>query len=194
MSADGESFDRSGIQAEVPVDSDSYAQDARRRFRVTLDFIDALEGPVLDMGPANALARAVQGRFGVSIDNTGDHDLDRERLEALRPGPYAAITSFEVLEHVMNPLFVLDGCRAVLQRGGVMYISVPRRNPWEWMFGKSPEHFHEFARDELLWLVEKARFEVLKVEEHNSSEMSLGVRPVLRRLFRNLILVKCRPK
>ena len=194
MSADEGSFDRTGIQAEVPVDSATYARGARRRFRVTLDFIDVLPQPALDMGPPNALAHDMQRRFGVELENTGAHDLDREPIAAVRAGPFAAITSFEVLEHVMNPLFVLDGCRAVLQRHGVLYVSVPRRHPWEWLFGKSPEHFHEFARDELVWLLDKAGFEVEKLEMHNTSELGMGVRPVLRRLFRNLILVKCRPR
>lgn len=194
MSADEGSFDRSDIQAEVPVDSDDYAHGAKRRFRVTLDFIDSLPSPVLDMGPPNALAREVQRRFGVTLENTGTHDLDRERLDSVCPGPYAAITSFEVLEHVMNPLFVLDGCRAALRPDGALYISVPRRHPWEWLFGKSPEHFHEFAQDELVWLIEKAGFRVERLEMRNSSEMGFGVRPVLRRLFRNLILVECRPR
>jgi SAM-dependent methyltransferase len=194
MSAEGDSFDRSGIQAEVAVDSDAYARSARRRFRVTIDFIDSLPGPVLDLGPPNALARAVQQRFGVALENTGAHDLDREPLGGLRAGPYAAVTSFEVFEHLMNPLFVLDGCREVLRPGGVLYVSVPRRHPWEWLFGKSPEHFHEFARDELLWLLDKAGFEVERVEARNTSELGMGVRPLLRRLFRNLILVKCRSR
>ncbi len=82
----------------------------------------------------------------------------------------------------------------MLQPGGVLYASVPRRHPWEWLFGKSPEHFHEFARDELMWLFDKAGFGVERVVERNTSALGKGVRPLLRRLFRNLILVKCRPR
>lgn len=193
MTADEGSFDRSGIQAEVPVESADYAARSERRFRTTLDFIDRLDGPILDLGPPNALARLVQVRFDVEVHNTGTHDLDREDLAALRPGPYAAITSFEVFEHLMNPLFVLDGCRRVLRSDGVLYVTVPRRHPWEWIFGKSPEHFHEFALDELQWLVEKAGFRVERIAVRNTSEMGPGVRPLLRRLFRNLILVQCKP-
>jgi len=183
-----------GIQAEVAVDSAAYAQAARRRFQATLGAIDSLQAPVLDLGPPNALARELQRRFGVAIENTGTYDLDRERLGDLRPGPYATITSFEVLEHLMNPLFVLDGSRDILRPDGVLLLSVPRRNSWEWLFGKCAEHFHEFAPDELRWLLDKAGFEVLRWEEHGTSELGPGIRPLLRRLIRNLIFVRCRPR
>jgi SAM-dependent methyltransferase len=182
-----------GIQAEVPVDTEAYAQAARRRFRKTLACLEPLRAPVLDLGPPNALARVIAGEHGVTMEHTDQHDLDRESLRDVRPGPWATITGFEILEHLMNPLFVLDGCRDVLQPDGVLYLSVPRRHPWEKLFGKSPEHFHEFAPDELRWLLEKARFRVERWVELNTTELSPGLRPLLRRLFRNLFFVKCRP-
>jgi SAM-dependent methyltransferase len=184
----------SGIQAEVPVASAAYACAAGRRFAVTLAHVERLPEPVLDLGPANALARDFERRDGVRILHTDAHDLDRERLADFRPGPWAAITAFEILEHLMNPLFVLDGCRAALRGDGVLHLSVPRRHPHEWLFGKSPEHFHEFAPDELRWLLDKAGFEVERFTLANTSEWGLGVRPLLRRGFRNLMLVRCRPR
>ena len=186
--------DPAGIQTEVAVDSTAYAKAARRRFAATLGSLDAILEPLLDLGPPNALARELTRRFGVRVEDTGSHDLDRERLRDFLPGPYATITSFEFLEHVLNPLFVLDGCRELLRPDGVLYLSVPRRNAWEWLFGKSPEHFHEFAPDELRWLLDKAGFEVERWQEHNTSELGFGVRPLLRRLMRNLLFVKCRPR
>jgi len=185
---------RAGIQAEVPVESADYARSARRRFTTTLDFVAALPQPVLDLGPPNALARAADARFGVRIEHTGTHDLDREPLREFRAGPWAAITAFEILEHVLNPLFVLEGCREVLQPGGVLYLSVPRRHPHEWLFGKSPEHFHEFAPDELRWVIDKAGFAVARFATANTSEWGVGLRPLLRRAFHNLMLVECRPR
>lgn len=182
-----------GIQAEVPVETPDYARSARRRFAVTMGFVESLPQPVLDLGPPNALARVMEERFGVTIDHTGTHDLDREALPSFQPGPYAAITAFEILEHLLNPLFVLDGCRDVIRDDGVLYLTVPQRNPHEWLFGKSPEHFHEFAADELRWVVEKAGFRIERFEPANTSEMGLGVRPLLRRAFRNLLLLRCRP-
>lgn len=181
-----------GIQAEVAVDDAAYARAARRRFAATLGFVTELPAPVLDLGPANALARELEKRHGVRIEHTGTHDLDRERLASFLPGPYAAVTAFEILEHVLNPLFVLDGCREVLRPDGTLFVTVPRRHPHEWLFGKSPEHFHEFAADELRWLLDKAGFEVERFVLANTSEMGLGVRPVLRRFSRNLFLVRCR--
>lgn len=182
------------IQHEVPVDSDAYAEAAARRFRATVACLRALEAPVLDLGPPNALARVLEQRFGVRIDHTGAHDLDRQRLASFAPGPYATITGFEILEHVLNPLFVLDGCREVLRVGGTLYVSVPRRHPWEWLFGKSPEHFHEFAPDELRWLLDKAGFEVRRWVALNTSALAVGIRPLLRRLFRNLMFVECQAR
>jgi SAM-dependent methyltransferase len=188
-------WSRTGIQAEVPVESDGYARGARRRFAVTLrQLVSPLPQPVLDLGPANALAREIERRHAVRVEHTGSHDLDRERLTDIAPGPYGTITAFEILEHVMNPLLVLDGCREVLRPDGVLYLSVPRRNPHEWLFGKSPEHFHEFAPDELRWLLDKAGFDVAHFEMASTSVLAPGVRPVLRRFFRNLLVVRCRPR
>jgi SAM-dependent methyltransferase len=191
MSAD-RTWSQSGIQAEVPVDDAAYARAARRRFAATLGFVTELRAPVLDLGPPNALARRLEARHGLRIEHTGMHDLDRERVPGFCPGPYATITAFEILEHLLNPLFVLDGCRAALRPDGVLYVTVPRRHPHEWLFGKSPEHFHEFAADELRWLLDKAGFEVERFALANTSAMSLGVRPLLRRWIRNLFLVRCR--
>jgi SAM-dependent methyltransferase len=193
MSAE-DTWAKTGIQAEVPVESDAYARAAQRRFTTTLQYVDTLQAPVLDLGPPNALARVLEKRHGVRIEHTGERDLDRTRLADFAPGPYATITAFEILEHLMNPLFVLDGCREVLRPDGVLHLSVPRRHPHEWLFGKSPEHFHEFAPDELRWALEKAGFEIEQFTLANTSEMSLGVRPLLRRLFRNLLIVRCRPR
>jgi len=193
MSAE-DTWSKTGIQAEVAVESDEYARAAQRRFATTLQYVDALQAPVLDLGPANALARVLEKRHGVRIEHTGERDLDRVRLADFAPGPYATITAFEILEHLMNPLFVLDGCREVIRPDGVLHVTVPRRHPHEWLFGKSPEHFHEFAPDELRWLIEKAGFEIEQFTLANTSEMSLGVRPLLRRLFRNLLIVRCRPR
>jgi len=193
MSESPRTWSHTGIQSEVEVQAHEYARAARRRFAVTLGFIDALPQAVLDLGPSNALARVMEERFRVQVQHTGTHDLDREPLRAFQPGPYAAITAFEILEHLLNPLFVLDGCRDVIRDDGVLYLTVPRRHPHEWLFGKSPEHFHEFAPDELRWVVEKAGFRIERFERANTTELALGVRPLLRRTFRNLLLVRCRP-
>lgn len=187
-------WSRTGIQTEVPVESEDYARAARRRFAVTLGHLETLQAPVLDLGPANALARAIERRHGVCVEHTGTHDLDRERLADICPGPYGTITAFEILEHLMNPLFVLEGCREVLRPGGALYLTVPRRHPHEWLFGKSSEHFHEFTPDELRWLLDRAGFDVASFTMANTSELSLGVRPLLRRLFHNLLVVRCHPR
>ena len=153
-----------------------------------------LREPVLDLGPPNALARLLERRDAVRIVHSGEHDLDREPIPAFQPGPFATITAFEILEHLLNPLLVLDGCRQVLQSDGLLYVTVPRRHPHEWLFSKSPEHFHEFAPDELRWLLDKAGFEIERFDMANTSELAAGVRPVLRRFFKNLLLVRCRPR
>jgi len=187
-------WSRTGIQSEVPVGSDAYAHGSRRRFAVTLAHVARLREPVLDLGPPNALARVLEQRDAVRIVHTGEHDLDREPMASFQPGPFATVTAFEILEHLLNPLLVLDGCRQVLLPDGHLYVTVPRRHPHEWLFGKSPEHFHEFAPDELRWLLDKAGFEIEHFAVANTSELTAGVRPLLRRFFRNLILVRCRPR
>jgi SAM-dependent methyltransferase len=187
-------IDTAGIQSEVGVDAPQYAERSQRRFAATLHCVSTLVPPVLDLGPPNAMARLLAARFNVEIVNTGQHDLDREPLSSFCSGPYATITAFEILEHLLNPLFVLEGCRLVLRPGGVLYVSVPRRSAWEWLYGKCAEHFHEFAGDELRWVIEKAGFDVVRWTELRTTEMAVGIRPLLRRLRPNLFFVECRPR
>jgi len=194
MTRRGPGIDTSGIQAEVRVDAPQYAEGSQRRFASTLRCIPVLNAPVLDLGPPNALADVMAARFGVQVENTGQHDLDREPLPAFCAGPYAAITAFEILEHVLNPLFVLDGCRQILRPDGVLYVSVPRRSSWEWLYGKCAEHFHEFTRAELHWVIEKAGFEIVRHVDLRTTEMSVGIRPLLRRLRPNLFFLECKPR
>ena len=187
-------IDAAGIQSEVAVDAARYAEGSRRRFEATLRCVPVLAPPVLDLGPPNALARLLTARFNVEIENTGQHDLDREPLPVFRVGPYATITAFEILEHVLNPLFILDGCRQIVRPDGVLYVSVPRRSDWEWLYGKCAEHFHEFSHDELRWLIEKSGFSVVRWTDLRTTEMGVGLRPLLRRLRPNLFFVECRPR
>ena len=78
-------WSRTGIQTEVARRERRLRARARRRFAVTLGHLERRSAPVLDLGPANALARAIERRHGVCVEHTGTHDLDRERLADICP-------------------------------------------------------------------------------------------------------------
>jgi SAM-dependent methyltransferase len=68
----------------------------------------------------NAAAIAEASRKGVS--------LRRETIEshaAVQPGRYAAVVSFQVLEHVSAPASFIRSCVESLQDGGVLVFAVP---------------------------------------------------------------------
>ena len=88
--------------------------------------------------------------YNINFEST-NIDLDTEPLN----GEYDIITSFEVLEHLFNPLFNLIEIKRVLKPNGVLYISTPLYKP---RIIKSPYHFHEFSEDELMNLIKRADF------------------------------------
>ena len=151
------------------------------RFERTLAFVGASVAPparLLDLGPDNALARAFRQR-GYAVGNTGTTDLDDEPGAAA--GAADALTGFEILEHLVNPLGVLRAATAPR-----LFVSVPRRlwfapayrspsDPWD-------RHFHEFEDWQFDWLLDKAGWDVVRRERWTPRRagLPLGLRPILR--------------
>lgn len=61
-------------------------------------------------------------------------------------GEFQLVACFEAIEHVEDPLAVLDELRRVLAPDGLLAISSPNRNRSQ---GNNPHHRHEFEPDEL---------------------------------------------
>lgn len=153
------------------------------RFDRTLAFVkESLAPPaqILDIGPDNVLARQLRGA-GYVVENTGPVDLDE--VPRVVAGPADALTAFEVLEHVVNPMEVLRSATAPR-----LFASVPLRlwfasayrsptDPWD-------RHYHEFEDWQFDWLLDRSGWDVVRRARWVPRKLGvpLGVRPLLRRV------------
>ncbi|MFQ5706465.1 MAG: methyltransferase domain-containing protein [bacterium] len=179
--------DLKSIPGYVNVWDENYVTDLnQKRWKLLLDFIAIdPQGKVLDIGERNPFTEMLEQHFAVKIEDTGLLDLDTEKLK----GRYTTIFCFEVIEHLMNPLFFMQNCHDILEDGGKMYLSTPLRNPD--LFRDNEKHFKEYTPKELGELFARADFKIdrLRIVRHIPTKWLLrGIRPALRYLFfgRNL--------
>jgi SAM-dependent methyltransferase len=98
------------------------------RYEITLKRLPAtLVGKALDLGVVNPFTPILRKTYtNLEIFNTTDDlDFDRDAL----PYPdqsFDVIFSFEVLEHLMNPLWNLCECRRVLKDEGTIFLTTPK--------------------------------------------------------------------
>ncbi len=138
------------------------ARTAAHRFREIRSFLP--RGRWLDVGSANGMF--VEHVRGQGIDAHGIELSDvavaqaRERglpvvqstVEDYRPeAPFDAITCFDLIEHVIDPVQCLASIRALLRDGGKVAITVPNQGSLtrrvmgpHWYFYIPEEHLHYF--------------------------------------------------
>lgn len=87
------------------------------------------------------------------------------------PNYFDIITSFEVIEHINNPLEELENFKQLLRKGGGLYITTPNFNSisrWlsgpEWTVVGYPEHLSYYTPRTLNTLLQKFGFKKAKVE------------------------------
>ncbi|MDD5543928.1 MAG: methyltransferase domain-containing protein [Acidobacteriia bacterium] len=168
---------------------------SKRRLKQTLAFIlkhaCELQHPIADMGEDNPVKKYLEDRLGVKIDSiNGDFDIDH--VSAGRYRKYGTVLSFEVLEHLFNPLLHLEEIKELLQKDGVLLLSTPSRPHFCW----GQYHFHEIARPQLYKLFKRAGFEVVDKRRITMRQpwthYVFGIRPFLRFWFgwSNLYLLR----
>lgn len=161
-------------------------QQNRCRYKATLGFIRDLHGEVLDCGERNPFNDQIEEKFRVRLSSTKG-DLDVIEL-ALR---YDFITCFEVLEHLMNPLWFLMQARQALKPEGILYLSTPINKP---KFLWRDDHFHEFDEMRLYALLERAGFKVVRAKRARCYRLT-GIRPIIRYLCKTgTLLLELKPK
>jgi ubiquinone/menaquinone biosynthesis C-methylase UbiE len=93
----------------------------------------------------------------------------------IRDGSLDAVVAFEVIEHLANPTMMLDECRRLLRKGGILQISTPNPahlgNVWQnRLFGRpmpskvditNPYHVREFSYREMRTLLASKGFRII---------------------------------
>jgi SAM-dependent methyltransferase len=164
-----------GITAE-PLPSDKICQQ-------TADFIGrSLHGEIwADIGSANKKAKFLEQKLnGKSIELTND-DFN---VIPLKEGKFSVITCFEVIEHLQNPLFLMQQLSDKLTEDGVIYLSTPARPKILW----PPYHFYEMPFEHLdKWLFKPVGLKVVRrgriFQDHPLWFYFTGPRPFLRLFY-----------
>ena len=158
-------------------ESYSNAPSTKIRWEKSLNFLGDLNNvkTALDIGDRTGLTEMMEDKYGVKFDNT-QGDLDKIELK----GNYDLVTSFEVLEHLFNPLFNLEQINNVLNKNGCLILSTPLAKP---SFLWAKKHFHEMSKRSIYALFESAGFKILRhgyFRVHPFLFYTSGIRPLMR--------------
>jgi SAM-dependent methyltransferase len=142
-----------------------------------LNFISPLtKNKVLDIGERNPLTKKIEDKFGLHADNTTG-DLDYKLIVSDRG--YDLVVCSHVIEHVMNPLLLVENIKNVMDSNGILVIAYPIA------FKKFYRHFNEIPRTDMENLMNKAGFDIIKWNEYrgeykNILGIPVGLRPLIR--------------
>ncbi|HZP40555.1 MAG TPA: class I SAM-dependent methyltransferase [Candidatus Binatia bacterium] len=137
-------------------------------------------GPILDVGASTgsfvAAARAAgvaaegieRSERAVALARLHDLPVRLARLEDFAPAaPYAAVTAFDVIEHLLDPGVLLARARAWLAPGGTLALTLPdgrsaaaRLLGRAWWFYAPDDHFHYFDRRTIVVFLARHGFRV----------------------------------
>ena len=154
----------------------------RQRGKETIEVIRPLrKNKVLDIGSRNLFTKEIESVFNIKIDNTTG-DLDYELVTMSWDGQsqkgYDLVICSHIIEHLMNPLLMVENIKKVMTDNGNLVIAYPVRWTKEWH-----RHFHEIPKRDMWNLIAKAKMKVVYWEEHNAHKnfpLYFGVRPYIR--------------
>jgi hypothetical protein len=179
---------------EIPV-SDAYSKVHKRRFRKTLQFMDALDlksSNILNLGPGNPLSE-ILSKNGYKITNTPvGQDLDID-FDIVKRKEFDVVVGFEILEHLVSPFPLL---RAIAAKK--LVVSVPMRLWFASAYWNENDpydrHYHEFEPRQLQMLLNKAGWDIVREKKFTNPSYKPGIRPLLRIITPRYYLVYCERK
>lgn len=116
---------------------------------------------------------------------------------------WSAITMFQLIEHIKNPLPLLQSAKKLLKKNGVILITTPNNDSpirklmgARWSVYNTKSHFVFYNKKNLKLLLEKAGFQKIEVKIDSPRFLSLGY--IFSRLFPKsvnyqLSIVNCLP-
>ncbi len=163
-----------------------------RRIEKTFKFLSQtlpLGSKILDLGTPNDLSNFLIEK-GYQVDSAHGKDFDLNPSIIAKPG-YDAVTIFEVLEHLINPMGILQHIEC-----DRLFASVPL-DLW---FAKAyrnksdeyDQHFHEFEDWQFDWLLKKSGWKIERSEKWKSPVKKIGFRPILRLLTDRYYIVEAK--
>jgi 2-polyprenyl-6-hydroxyphenyl methylase / 3-demethylubiquinone-9 3-methyltransferase len=105
-----------------------------------------LNKPVIDVAKLHQLESGTQVEYLT---------ISAESIAASRPGYYDVVTCLEMLEHVPDPLSIIQACAKLIKPGGHLFFSTLNRNPKSYLFAiigaeyilkLLPKNTHDYAK------------------------------------------------
>ena len=171
-------------------------------------------GPLLDVGSGGGLflrMMRARGFRGVGLDVSGQAAAVAWRRQGvpsicaqlekapLRPGAFAGITMFHVIEHLPDPRAFLIAARNLLAPDGRLIVQVPNAASWQrrllgrrWNGLDVPRHLFDYRDADLEKLLYSCGFDVLRRKYFSmrdnpaglASSLAPGLDPMARRVRR----------
>ncbi len=170
------------------------------------------DGPVLDVGCGGGLFLKMLGERGRQVVGL-DFSLGAAAIAWRRNGvpavcgtlsnsPFpaescAAVTMFHVLEHLYDPFSHLEAAHRLLRPEGRLIVQVPNAACWQFLLlGESwsgvdvPRHLLHFRDRDLVFLLDRCRFEVVRMKYFSlrdnpagfATSLAPGLDPMARRI------------
>ncbi|OGH77835.1 MAG: hypothetical protein A3C10_03420 [Candidatus Magasanikbacteria bacterium RIFCSPHIGHO2_02_FULL_48_18] len=168
-------------------DYDQDKEPMRQIFLETLQMIEecGCEKKLFDVGAATGFFLDIAKErgwetSGVDISNYASecarkkgHAVSSGTLSSTRPeGKYGAVTMFDVLEHMTDPLADLTIVNSIVQDKGLLVINtVNCQSLWARLLGKRwnmiipPEHLFYFSKQSLNMLLKKVGFQIVDIKK-----------------------------
>jgi len=151
-----------------------------KRYKKTLEFLKShisTNSSILDLGVENPFTDFMKNE-GYSVQNTQGEDLDLD-TSTIENSSAEVVTAFEIFEHLLSPLTVLNSIKA-----NKLVASVPMRlwfsNAYRSKTDAWDRHYHEFEDWQFDWLLEKAGWKIVARDKWTNPTKKLGIRPLLR--------------
>ena len=151
-----------------------------KRFKLTAKFLTkhiSPEAKILDLGVENPFSEIMKDH-GYSVENTKGEDLDLD-TQTIEKSDATVVTAFEIFEHLLSPLTVLQSIKA-----DKLVASVPLKlwfaSAYRSKTDMRDRHFHEFEDWQFDWLLEKAGWKIIDRQKWTNPTKKIGIRPILR--------------
>ena len=134
----------------------------RKRYLATLQFVNSIPttGTVLSIGGKPVVdVKIAQESALIHYFTEGDLDYCNWQVAGEHPEKFDNVFIFEVIEHLINPLLMLEELKRYVDKNTQIFISYPEAFLKKYM---SPKHFHEMDIDRFEYMIDKAGFKIEK--------------------------------
>ena len=163
-----------------------------RRYNLTLNFVKqhiSKNEEIFDLGVKNPLSDLLKSN-GYNVTNTNGEDLDFD-CSSIQNSKADVVTAFEIFEHMFSPYNILKNIKS-----NKLIASVPLKLWFASAYWNEKDdfdkHYHEFEIKQFNFLLRKTNWKIMDYQLWTSPDpFKIGIRPILRYLFKRYYIVYC---